>query len=177
MGSTIREQGSRKRMKKEREGEKKLTASQACAYLVSPSNGLRRTCAAKLILTTERNGWIGGGNPGQRMRVPLQRCNTQKKNGISLDICPAACGFSTSIQSITPAVHCQGPFSTSSLSSLSCYVVPWPVDNAREKHWTSFSFEGRELFRSRSLGWCEKIWGESKRLIKFDVNDVWFQPV
>lgn len=65
------------------------------------------------------------------MRVPLQRCNTQKKNGISLDIWIAACGFSTSIQSITGGPLSR-PFSTSSLSSLSCYVVPWPVDNARE---------------------------------------------
>lgn len=82
-------------MKKEREWMKKVNGRPSVRAIQYPLlTGLRCTCAAKLILlrrTKRTNRWWKSWT--KDARIPLQTRNTQKKNGISLDIWPAGLRF------------------------------------------------------------------------------------
>lgn len=117
-------------MKKERERREKKVNGQPSVRVVSPSNGLRCTCAAKLILTTKESVVeILDKGCVYRYKGVIRK----RRTVFPWIFTPAACGFSTLHQSITPEVHCQDPF-LPSLSPVQFKLLHrfLPVDNTRE---------------------------------------------
>lgn len=161
-------------MKKEREWMKKVNGRPSVRAIQYPLlTGLRCTCAAKLILLrrTKRTE-IGGGNPGQRMRVYRYKRAIRKRRTVFPSISGRlACGFSTS----TSVCYTSGPLSRPFSASIIIIIIR-SLARCFQRDFLNGTRNFVQFRRKRKriisierslLGWCE-----SKRLIKSDVNDV-----